>query len=235
MQAVFNFVCEIVNGSTAKFEIDTAAPFNPIVQDVTKKGEPRFYGLKSIVHYGALPQTYESPQHVDAWTQAQGDGDPIDVCDISSLPTVSGAAYTVKVLGVLAMIDGGECDWKLLAVRTDDPLAATVSDIKTAPEGIKRKADAIREWFRTYKIPEGKGENSFAFDGAWLDLDTALEVIQSTHNQWKDAFAVPKAARGKKGPWIPDNWQAPHPHAYAPAAGAAALAIGTTTQAPPLV
>lgn len=32
----------------------------------------------------------------------------------------------MKVLGALAMIDGGEADWKLLAIRTDDPLAAQV-------------------------------------------------------------------------------------------------------------
>lgn len=32
----------------------------------------------------------------------------------------------VKVLGALAMIDGGETDWKILAVRTDDPLAQQV-------------------------------------------------------------------------------------------------------------
>jgi hypothetical protein len=31
--------------------------------------------------------------------------------------------YAVRVLGALAMIDGGETDWKVLAVRTDDPLA----------------------------------------------------------------------------------------------------------------
>jgi len=35
----------------------------------------------------------------------------------------TGSVYAVRVLGALAMIDGGETDWKVLAVRTDDPLA----------------------------------------------------------------------------------------------------------------
>jgi len=37
-QAIFNFVCEIPRGQTAKLEIDTDSAYNPIVQDVTKKG-----------------------------------------------------------------------------------------------------------------------------------------------------------------------------------------------------
>jgi hypothetical protein len=43
----------------------------------------------------------------------------------------TGNVYQVRVLGALAMIDGGETDWKLLAVRTDDPLAEQVTG--TAP------------------------------------------------------------------------------------------------------
>lgn len=105
-QAVFNFVCEIPRGQTAKLEIDTDSPHNPIVQDVTKKGacwclashlivprarpiphhlgprtttptrragEPRFYGIKSLVNYGAIPQTYEDPSHADEWTHLKGE------------------------------------------------------------------------------------------------------------------------------------------------------------------
>jgi hypothetical protein len=33
-------------------------------------------------------------------------------------------------------------------------------------------------------VPEGKGENEFAFNGAWQDRDTALAIIDSTHRQW---------------------------------------------------
>lgn len=37
-----------------------------------------------------------------------------------------GEVSAVKVLGVLAMIDDGETDWKVLCLRVDDPLAASV-------------------------------------------------------------------------------------------------------------
>lgn len=76
-----------------------------------------------------------------------GDGDPIDVCDIAvQQSTRPGHVYQVKVLGILGMIDGGETDWKILAVRTDDPLAQKVQNITTAPDSVKKLSDDIREW-----------------------------------------------------------------------------------------
>lgn len=45
------------------------------------------------------------------------------------------------------MIDGGETDWKILAVRTDDPLAQKVQNITTAPDSVKKLSDDIREWY----------------------------------------------------------------------------------------
>lgn len=207
--AVFNFVCEIPRGSRAKMEIATATPGNPLVQDVTKASAPRFYALDSLSNYGAIPQTYEDPHHADGWTGLMGDGDPIDVCEVGSALARVGGVYTVRVLGALAMVDDGETDWKVLAVRTDDALVAGggVRDIRGAPDALLRTADEIREWFRMYKVPEGKGENSFALGGAWQDRDTTLAIIASTHAQWRLALAAPP--RGAKGPWVPQaGWHA---------------------------
>ena len=36
----------------------------------------------------------------------------------------------VKVLGVLAMIDDGETDWKVFCIRVDDPLAGCINDVE---------------------------------------------------------------------------------------------------------
>ena len=60
-----------------------------------------------IWNYGALPQTWEDPEHVDAATQCKGDGDPIDVCEIGQKVHQRGAVIQVKVIGTLAMIDEG--------------------------------------------------------------------------------------------------------------------------------
>ena len=66
------------------------------------------------------------------------------------------------------------------------------------------------------QVPEGKGENSFAFDGRWLGAADALSVIEATHRQWQRALDTrPKPqlaavfgeaavlAAAAKGPWLP--------------------------------
>lgn len=44
--------------------------------------------------------------------------------------------------------------------------------------------DAIREWFRTYKIPDGKPENKFGLKGKCMDAAYAMKVIDETHHAW---------------------------------------------------
>lgn len=36
----------------------------------------------------------------------------------------------VKALGVFAMIDGGELDWKVMAIALDEPKAHLVNDVE---------------------------------------------------------------------------------------------------------
>ena len=59
----------------------------------------------------------------------QGDNDPVDVVEIGAKAGKCGGVYKVKPLGVLAMIDDGELDWKVIAISVDDPKAALVNDV----------------------------------------------------------------------------------------------------------
>ncbi|XP_023075905.1 inorganic pyrophosphatase 2, mitochondrial isoform X5 [Piliocolobus tephrosceles] len=45
--------------------------------------------------------------------------------------------------------------------------------------------EATLNWFRLYKVPDGKPENQFAFNGEFKNKAFALEVIKSTHQCWK--------------------------------------------------
>jgi len=97
---VVNMVCEVPRWSNAKLEISKTDALNPIQQD-EKKGVPRFvhncfphHGY--IWNYGAVPQTWESPHHVDKRTNAKGDDDPIDICDISEKICTIGEVRQVK-------------------------------------------------------------------------------------------------------------------------------------------
>jgi inorganic pyrophosphatase len=59
----------------------------------------------------------------------KGDNDPVDVVEIGSQSGKRGGVYKVKPLGVLAMIDDGELDWKVIAISVDDPKASMVNDV----------------------------------------------------------------------------------------------------------
>jgi inorganic pyrophosphatase len=187
-KGIFNMVVEVPRWSNAKMEISKEEKMNPILQD-SKKGKARFvhncfphHGY--IWNYGAIPQTWENPELVDQHTQQKGDNDPIDICEIGSTVFATGDVVQVKVLGVMAMIDEGETDWKLIAINVNDPLADQLNDVDDIDKVMPGLISATHEWFRIYKIPAGKPENTFAFDGACKNKEFALAIIAETHQYW---------------------------------------------------
>ncbi|XP_071071306.1 inorganic pyrophosphatase 2, mitochondrial isoform X4 [Dasypus novemcinctus] len=237
-------VVEVPRWTNAKMEIATDEPLNPIKQDV-KDGKLRYvaniFPHKGYIwNYGALPQTWEDPHQKDKSTDCCGDNDPIDVCEIGSKIFSRGEVIRVKILGILALIDEGETDWKLIAINVNDPEASkfngkqillkqlgthlplgtsqvwfpvppkenkpdskltqrddatqrhNIGDVRKYKPGY---LEATLNWFRIYKVPEGKPENQFAFNGEFKNKAFALEVIESTHKCWK-ALLMKKCDRG---------------------------------------
>ncbi|XP_074815053.1 inorganic pyrophosphatase isoform X3 [Natator depressus] len=185
---VFNMVVEVPRWTNAKMEIATKDPLNPIKQDV-KKGQLRYvanvFPHKGYIwNYGAIPQTWENPGHKDENTGYYGDNDPIDVCEIGSKICSRGEVIKVKVLGTLALIDEGETDWKVIAINIEDPEAASYNNIDDVRKIKPGYLEATVDWFRRYKIPDGKPENQFAFNGEFKDKDFAINIIKSTHEHW---------------------------------------------------
>jgi inorganic pyrophosphatase len=177
----YNMVVEIPKMTKAKMEVATKEESNPIAQD-EKKGKLRDYHGPIFWNYGCLPQTWEDPNAEHPELKVFGDDDPIDVVEIGSKALEMGSVVPVKPLGVLAMIDDGELDWKVLAVAVDDPLAEEYNDIDDVPESVK---SGIREWFRWYKTPDDKPLNGFGFDEKYLDVKETKAVIEETHESWK--------------------------------------------------
>lgn len=188
-ERLVNMVVEVPRWSNAKMEISLGEPLNPIRQDV-KKGALRFVSNVFPHHgyiwnYGALPQTWENPQHVEPATNARGDNDPIDVIEIGERVASRGDVYPVRVLGAFALIDEGETDWKLIAIDVRDPLAdklRDVADVELHCPGLLR---ATVEWFRLYKVPDGRPPNDFAFDGEAKNAQFAYKVIDEVHEFWR--------------------------------------------------
>ncbi|XP_035516214.1 inorganic pyrophosphatase 2, mitochondrial [Morone saxatilis] len=188
-EVLFNMVVEVPRWSNAKMEIATKEPLNPIKQDV-KKGKLRYvaniFPHKGYIwNYGALPQTWEDPDHTDKETKCCGDNDPIDVCEIGTQVCLPGQVIQVKVLGILAMIDEGEMDWKVIAINAEDPDAKNLNSIEDVRKSRPGHLEATVDWFRKYKVPDGKPENQFGFNGQFKDKDFAVEIIKSTHEHWR--------------------------------------------------
>merc|ERR1712226_1764647 len=186
----YNMVVEVPRWTNAKMEISKTEPLNPIMQDV-KKGKMRFVGnvfphKGYIWNYGAFPQTWEDPKVIHPGTNCSGDNDPLDVCDISSIIVPSGSVIKVKVLGVLAMIDEGETDWKVIAINTADPLSEHMSDITDVEKYKPGILHATLEWFKYYKVPDGKPTNSFGYNNKFRNREFAVEVINETNAFWKE-------------------------------------------------
>merc|ERR1712224_665637 len=197
-EGVLNALFEIPKNTKPKMEVATKEPNNPIAQDV-KKGKLRDYHGPIFWNYGMFPQTWEDPNHVHAETKCAGDNDPVDVVEIGSQVIAQGTVEPVKVLGVLAMIDDGELDWKVVAIRKSDPLAAELHDAADVESKCPGVVSGIREWFRWYKTPDGKPLNAFGFDERLLGREDAMKVIAEIHQAWK-SLKEGKIDKGKL--WI---------------------------------
>lgn len=101
-----------------------------------------------IWNYGALPQTWENPDHIEPSTGCKGDNDPIDVIEIGYRVAKRGDVLQVKVLGAIALIDEGETDWKIIAIDIKDPVASKVNDISDVDQYFPGLLRATVEWFK---------------------------------------------------------------------------------------
>ncbi|KAA6424896.1 MAG: plastid division [Trebouxia sp. A1-2] len=160
-----NFICEIPKESSAKMEVATDEEGTPIKQDI-KKGKLRFYPYNINWNYGLLPQTWEDPNHHNSDVDA-----------------------AVKPLGVLAMIDDGELDWKIIAIDINDPKASSVNDIEDVEREFPGEVDKIRTWFRDYKTPDGKPQNKFGYDDKAMNKEFTLGVIKETSGFYQNLLS----------------------------------------------
>ncbi|KAJ3558979.1 hypothetical protein NM688_g616 [Phlebia brevispora] len=174
---ILNMVVEVPRWTNAKMEISKEEQFNPIKQDI-KRGRLRYvrncfphHGY--IWNYGAFPQTWEDPQQTHPETKAKGDNDPLDVCEIGEQIGYVGQVKQVKVL---------------------DPLASKLNDIEDVENNLPGLIRATNEWFRIYKIPDGKPENQFAFSGEAKNKKYATEIIHECHEAWRKLAVTGESA-----------------------------------------
>jgi len=183
-EVIFNFVNEIPKGGRAKMECSLKDEWNPLKQDI-KKGKLRYFTYGDLpFNYGFLPQTWECPNTNNHMTGLPGDNDPIDVVELSPEPISMGKVTHLKVISVVGMIDEGETDWKVIGINTEHPLSAQINNVEDIDKYLPGVRDTIIDWFKMYKTTDGKPENYFYKDGAFLNPDETMEVIKECHFNW---------------------------------------------------
>ncbi|KAK4097071.1 inorganic pyrophosphatase [Parathielavia hyrcaniae] len=192
-KGILNMVVEVPRWINAKFEINRNERLNPIHQDNLDQN-PRFvknlFPYKGYIwNYGALPQTWEDPHHTTPETHTRGDNDSLDACEIGRAVASPGDVKQVKPLGVLALLDQGKTDWKVLVVDVRDPLAARLDDVADVEEHLPGLLAASVDWWRLYRVPDGRGGNGFGFGGRWLDRGYANNAIGECEDAWKRLIA----------------------------------------------
>ena len=182
---ILNFICEIPKWTRKKMEITTDLENNPIKQDI-KNGQLREYKWGDMMfNYGAFPQTWENPHIFDKFIKKKGDGDPLDGIEIGSKQLKCGEIVGVKVIGILALIDEDETDWKVIVINNKDLLAEKINGLKSLEKYLPGIQEAIKIWFVNYKIAEGGTKNKLGFSGEIKDKRFAKKVIQETNKEWK--------------------------------------------------
>lgn len=151
-------VIEVPKGCQNKYEYDP------------ESGELRLDRvLYSPMHYpgeyGFIPDT------------RAGDGDPLDILVLSSVPTFPGCRIPARVVGVLDMADDKGEDTKILAVVDVDPRFSHIRDMDDVAPHLKRE---IEHFFQVYKDLEGKT----AEIRGWRNRDEALAEIRAARRQF---------------------------------------------------
>lgn len=85
----------------------------------------------------------------------------------------------------MALLDEGETDWKIMVIDVNDPLASKLNDVEDIERHLPGLLRATNEWFRIYKIPDGKPENQFAFSGECKNAKYAMNVVHECAEAWE--------------------------------------------------
>ncbi|MDR0900232.1 MAG: inorganic diphosphatase [Methanobrevibacter sp.] len=153
---VINAVIEIPKGSRNKYEYD---------KDMESFALDRVL-YSSVVYpadYGFIPQTIYD------------DGDPMDIMVLMDQPTFPGCIIASRPIGIMKMIDGGDKDYKILAVPVDDPKYNDFNDLNDVPSHILAE---IEEFFRTYKNLEGKEVEVNGWENQEIAKKEAIRSIE---------------------------------------------------------
>ena len=127
-------VIEISKGGKAKYELDKETGLLTLDRIL-------YTSTHYPANYGFIPRTYAS------------DNDPLDVLVLCSEDIHPLSLVRCYPIGVIAMVDGGMKDEKIISIPFNDPTYNGYHDISELPKHI---FDEMSHFFSVYKELEGK-------------------------------------------------------------------------------
>ena len=146
----FDAVIEIPLGSSVKYELDKAS-------GIIRMDRVLYSAVIYPANYGFIPQSLAE------------DHDPLDVLVLCQVPVVPLTVMHARTIGLMAMIDSGALDHKIIAVATE------YNSYHEAGELPPHKLAMVRRFFQDYKQLEGKIVEVDEFQSA----SAAYPVIES--------------------------------------------------------
>ena len=130
----FQAVVEIPFGSSVKYELDKQS-------GLIKLDRVLYSAVYYPANYGFIPQTLAE------------DDDPLDVLVFCQEAVVPLTLIHARAIGLMAMVDGGKRDHKIIAVATQDPEFNSYREASQMPE---HRLSMLQRFFLDYKQLEGK-------------------------------------------------------------------------------
>src|SRR5580658_1779371 len=130
----FHAVIEIPLGSSVKYELDKGS-------GIIKMDRVLYSAVYYPANYGFIPQSLAE------------DHDPLDVLVLCQVPVVPLTIMHARTIGLMAMIDSGTKDYKVIAVATADPEYNSYHEASELPP---HKMAMVRRFFQDYKKLEEK-------------------------------------------------------------------------------
>lgn len=158
----FLAVIEISKGSKNKYELDKES--GSLILD-----RVLYTSTHYPANYGFIPRTYSE------------DKDPLDVLVLCSEPIVPLALVRCYPIGVIMMQDGGDMDYKIIAIPFKDPNWNCYNEVTDLPQHIN---DEMAHFFRVYKQLEGKQTTVFHVEGR----ATAERIILDDIEEYNKCF-----------------------------------------------
>lgn len=170
----FIAMIEISKGSKNKYELDKET--GHLILD-----RVLFTSTHYPANYGFIPRTYAK------------DYDPLDVLVLCSETILPMGLVHCTPIGVMAMVDNGLKDDKIIAVCDDDPFFNHYKDIEELPLHIKEE---IKHFFLVYKSLEGKSTSVGVVKGKEEAIKVIKESIEDYEKIIEPTIKEKRTARG---------------------------------------